>query len=117
MTPEMRSQIADARLQNYHAIIRTVMFANVILIAVIQMGPNGYSAPMTMFSVALAAYGILAGGSSLDDVMALREDMDEKMAATAFGKALKARNTGMLKTISSVLLGLVCVAELYSIWT
>ena len=47
--------------------------------------------------------------------MALRDDMDEAMAETNYGKLVKARNIGALKMTSTVLLGLVGLAALYAI--
>jgi len=85
--------------------------------AIIEHGPDGYSAPLTMLVIAATAYGILAGGTSLDDINALRDDMDEDMANSAYGKGVKARNIPLLKMISTVLLTLIGVAELCATFT
>ena len=65
-----------------------------------------------MLVIAATAYGILAGGTSLDDINALRDDMDEDIENSAYGKGVKARNIPLLKMISTVLLTLIGVAEL-----
>lgn len=117
MTPDQRNHLSMNRAQHYYDVMRTTIFSYVGLAAIIEFGPDGYSAPLTMLVVVIAAYGILAGGSSLDDISNLRDDMDQDMAETNFGKALKTRNFSALKMTSAVLLGLAAVAELYAIFT
>lgn len=117
MTPEIRNSIVIARTGDYFNIMRTTFFTFAGLAAVIELGPGGYSAPLTMLVVAATAYGVLAGGTALDDVINLRDDMDDTIAQTAYGKGVSARNIPMLKTISAVLLALIGLAELYAIFT
>jgi 4-hydroxybenzoate polyprenyltransferase len=117
MTQDQRNYVSMTRLTHYFDIMRTTIFAFVGLGAIIELGPDGYSAPLTVMVIATAAYGILAGGTTLDDIINLRADMDEETANTSYGKALKARNIPALKMTSSVLLGLIAVAELYAIFT
>ena len=68
-----------------------------------------------MLAIALTAYGTLAGGAALDDMIALRDDMDDEMAATNYGRAVKERNIPMLKNISTALIGLIGLAEVLAI--
>lgn len=115
MTPELRTQIVIARSADYFGVMRTTFFTYLGLAAVIELGPGGYSAPLTTMVIATAAYGILAGGTALDDILALRDDMDDDMAATKYGAGIKARNIPALKMTSTVLLALIGVAELFAI--
>ncbi len=115
MTPQIRHEIVQGRLNNYNTIMLTVFFTFTGAAAVIELGSGAYSAPLTMLVIAITAYGILAGGAALDDLIALREDMDDEMAASAYGKSVLARNVPMLKNISAVLVGLIGLAELYGI--
>ncbi len=117
MTPELRNAITQGRLDNYTAIMRTTIFTLTGVAAVIELGPGGYSAPLTMLVVTTCAYGILAGGVALDDVTNLRESMDDDTANSAYGRAALSRNLPMLKMTSAVLLGLVGLAELFAIFT
>jgi hypothetical protein len=117
MTPEIRAKLLTARTGDYFGIMRTSMFTFAAAAAIIELGPGGYSAALTMLVVATAAFGILAGGTALDDIINLRDDMDEATAASAYGKGVAARNIPMLKNISAVILGLVAIAELYAIFT
>ena len=117
MTPELRTEIAMGRSTHYFGIMRTVIFGFLGVAAVIEFGPDGYSAPLTMLVITLTAYGILAGGVALDDLNALRADMDDETAGTTYGKGLAERNIPGLKMISSVLVGLTGIAELFAIFT
>ena len=117
MTPELRNAIVISRVDNYSAIMRTTIFALTGIAAIIELGPDGYSAPLTMLVITLTAYGILAGGTALDDIINLRDDMDEDMANSSYGKGVSARNIPALKMISTVLLALIGLAELYAIFT
>ena len=88
MTPELRTSILIARSGDYFSIMRTTIFTLAALAAIIELGSGGYSAPLTTMVVVTVAYGILAGGTALDDIINLRSDMDEKTAATSYGKGI-----------------------------
>lgn len=115
MTPEIRNAIVLARSENYFGIMRTTLFTQFGIAAVIELGPDGFSLPLAALIIAITAFGILAGGTALDDLIALRGDMDDKMAKTAYGKGVNARNIPALKMISAGLVGLVGLAELVAI--
>jgi hypothetical protein len=117
MTPEIRSETVFARNGHYYDIMRTTIFTLTAVAAIIELGSGGYSAPLTMLVIGATAYGILAGGSALDDLNNLRQDMDEATAQTAYGKGALSRNIPALKMISAILLGLIGLAELYVIFT
>jgi len=117
MTPENRTSLIIARAADYFSIMRTTIFTLAAMAAVIELGPGGYSAPLTMLVVATAVFGSPAGGTALDDLASLRDDMDEDTAQTSYGKSVKDRNFSALKMMSAILLGLVAVAELYTLFT
>lgn len=116
MTPQMRHEIVQGRVRNYNTIMLTVFFTFTGVAAVIELGGGGYSAPLTMIVIAITAYGILAGGTALDDLNALKDDMDDEMGATKYGGVVKSRNINALKMISTVLIALIGLAELYAIF-
>lgn len=99
------------------AVLRTSLFVLAANAGFIHFGPDGYSAPLTMLAVAAGAFGIIAGNVALDDIKALRDDMDDEMKATHMGRALASRNFSALKMISSALIGLTTLAELFAIFT
>ena len=55
-------------------------------------------------------------GFTLDDLNALKDDMDDEMGATKYGGVVKSRNINALKMISTVLIALIGLAELYAIF-
>lgn len=116
MTPDQRNYLSMSRSDHYFAIMRTTMYVLAANAAFIHFGPDGYSAPLTMLAVTAGAYGILAGGVALDDIAALRDDMDDAMKTTNMGRVLAGRNIPALKAISTVLIGLTALAELYAIF-
>ena len=97
MTPELRNSLVIARTGDYFNIMRTTIFTLTAVAVVIQLGPEGFSAPLAML------------------VINLRDDMDDATAQTTYGKGVGTRNIPMLKMISSVLLGLIGLAELFVI--
>ncbi len=115
MTPEIRTDLLIARINHLMSIMRTTIFTMAAIAAIIELGPDGYSAPLITLTIAATLYGILAGGAALDDMIALRGDMDEATANSNYGKAIAARNLPMLKTISTVLLAMVGLAEIAAI--
>lgn len=115
MTPELRTQILIARVGDYQTIMRTTLFTMLGIGAALHFGADDYSAPLMVLAIAITAYGILAGSAAMDDMIALRDDMDDDMKATAYGMAVNARNIPMLKMISAGLLGLVGLAEVLAI--
>jgi len=115
MTPELRNDIVMSRVQNYGDIMRTTFFVFAAVAATLHFGADAYSAPLTMLVIAITAYGILAGNTALNDLIALRDDMEEDMATTAYGKGVATRNIPALKMISTVLIGLTGLAELAAV--
>ena len=114
MNAEHRTEIVKMRNQNYVDIMRTTLFS----FAAIGVGTaidDSYNATLLVLAAAVTAYGVLAGGAALDDIDALRQDMPEDIAATAYGQSVKARNIPMLKMISGGLIGLVGLAAVLSI--
>ncbi len=117
MTPEIRIQILNARGGDYNNIMRTTIFTMLGIAAAIHFAGGAYSAPLMALTIAATLYGILAGGVALDDIMALRDDMDDDTASSNYGKLVSGRNIPALKMTSSILLGLVGLAEIYALVT
>ncbi len=115
MDPQLRTEISMRRLEHYYGVLRTTLFAYVALAAIIGFGAEGISLVLFILVIATAAYGILAGRTALEDVANLRDDMDEDFAQTSFAKGLMTRNMKGLSLTSTVLLGLIGLAELVAI--
>ena len=115
MDRDQRIKLVTARSADYFGIMRTTIFGFIAVAAVIEFGGDGFSLPLAVIVIALTAYGVLAGGAALVDIIAIRDDMDEEMTGTAYGSGVKARNIPMLKNISAGLMGLIGVSEFLAI--
>ncbi len=112
MTPELRQSIVKSRSADYNNIMRTTLFSFLGIGAVLHLGNDDYSAPLLVLSLVITAYGVLAGGTALDDINNLKGDMDDDSAATNYGGGVASRDIPMLKNISAgcvALTGLACV--------
>lgn len=116
MTPELRNDIVMSRVSNYNNIMRTTLFIFAAIAAVLHFGADTISLPLTMLVITVTAFGILAGNTALDDLITLRDDMEDDMANTAYGRGIMARNIPALKMISTALIGLTGLAELLAVW-
>ncbi|WP_413718435.1 hypothetical protein [Silicimonas sp. MF1-12-2] len=114
MTEDHRLQLVISRSGDYFGIMRTTLFVLLGIGAALHFG-EGYSAPLLVLAIAISAYGILAGGVALDDIIALREDMPDDVAGTAYGKGVKARNIPGLKMVSAALIGLTGLSAVLSV--
>lgn len=111
MSEEQRIQIMLSRTGDFLGILRTTLFV-LLGIGIATHFGDGYSAPLMVLTVAITAFGILAGGAAMDDMIALREDMSDEVANSNYGKAVKGRNLPALKTLSAALIGLSGLAAI-----
>ncbi len=112
MNSDLRMQLQIARTTGFGEIIRTSLFSLVAIAAIIGFGATGIDIPLAVLTVAATLFGILSGGAALDDIAALREDMDAATGGSAYGAVFKARNFAMLKTLSAILLAATGIAVL-----
>ncbi len=112
MTPDQRQAIVHARTADYNNIMRTTLFVFFGIGAALHLGDGSYSAPLLVLSIVITAYGVLAGGTALDDLNALKGDLDDEMSGTTYGTGVANRDILMLKNISAgcvAVTGLACV--------
>ena len=114
MTEDQRLRILTSRSGDYFGIMRTTLFVLLGIAAALHFG-EGYSSALLMLAIAATAYGILAGGTALDDIIALRDDMSDEVANSAYGQGVKARNIPALKMVSGVLIGLSGLAAVLAV--
>ena len=115
MDRDQRITLVTARASDYFGIMRTTMFGFIAVAAVLEFGSGGFSLPLLAIVIALTVYGVLAGGTALEDIIAIRDDMDDEMATTAYGSGVRARNIPMLKNISAGLMALIGATEVLAI--
>ena len=74
-----RNKLVIARVENFNYILRTAMF---VLLGTLALGVfaegNAHIWALSATIIGATLYGILAGNTSLNDMAALREDMDEE---------------------------------------
>lgn len=116
MTPENRMALQIARTSQFGDYMRTAVFGQIAIAAIIGSGAEGIDFALTAAVVTVTLLGILAGGTALDDISAQRSDIDDATVASHYSKVAKTRNLSALKIQSMVLLALVAVGELYAIF-
>lgn len=110
MNSEQRQSIVQSRSSDYNNIMRTTLFTFLGIGFALHIGDDSYSAPLLVLSLTITAYGILAGGTALDDLNALKNDLDDEMASTNYGTLVSNRDIPMLKMISSACVGITGLA-------
>lgn len=114
---EIRTKISLARQTHYFQIMATSLLAFVLLAAVIGISDEAPDALLVMLTLAITAYGVLAGNTALDDITNLIADLDEDIAQTThFGRGIRSRNMSALKMASTGLISLSGLAALTSIF-
>lgn len=110
MTSDQRQSIVHARTADYNNIMRTTLFTFLGIGFALHLGNDDYSAPLLVLSLTITAYGVLAGGTALDDINHLKSDMDEDFAATSYGTGVANRDIEKLKMISAGCVGITGLA-------
>ncbi|NNE86583.1 MAG: hypothetical protein HKN27_00780 [Silicimonas sp.] len=115
MSPELRQTIVHARTREYSNIMRTTVFAFIGIAAVLHLGPDTFSIALVLLTATVTAFGVLAGGTALDDINNLKGDMTPEMAETTYGSGVARRDLVALKLISTIMIGLTGLALLLGI--
>ncbi len=117
MNSELRMQLQIARTGQYGDIMRTALFALTGTAAIIGFGADGIDLPLTILIVTITVFGALGGATALDDISALRDDMDEATGTSNYGQKAKSRNLNLLKILTMILLGATGLAEILVLWS
>ena len=115
MTPELRQTIVHARTTEYSNIMRTTLLAFVGIAAVLHLGPDAFSLPLLLLTVTITAFGTLAGGTALDDINNLKEDITPEFGETVYGAGVARRDIPKLKLISGIMICLTGVSLILAI--
>ena len=115
MIPELRMQLQIARTTHYGEVLRTTLFGQLGISAMIGFGAEGIILPLFVMTIAITVFGVAAGNAALDDIGALRNDMDEEMAGSNYAKFARGRNLEGLKMLSTGLLVLIGITELLAL--
>lgn len=116
MDTQLRTTIQVARGNHYFWIMRTSIFAEVAIAAVIVLGEtSGHTLGLQALIIGVALFAVLAGDTALKDISNLIKDMDGGTAGTTFGKATQATPYPVLRGISAAVHVLIALALLVSI--
>ncbi|MDD9921619.1 MAG: hypothetical protein OXQ92_04960 [Boseongicola sp.] len=115
MDQGIRAQLQISRTTHINDILRTTIFSFIGLGALIAF-TDGLAIPLTVLTITVTVFGILAGNTAIDDVSVLRNDMDEATRASHYGQKAHGRNLEAFKIVSTVLNGAVGLAYLAVIW-
>ena len=115
MSPEIRAKYHITRNTHFNDILRTTLFGQLGIAALIGFGAEGITLLLVVLTIAITVFGIAAGNAALDDINKLRDDMDEATSETAYAKQSMSRNLEMLKMLSTGFLAIIGVTELLAI--
>ena len=83
-----RNKLVIARVENFNYILRTAMLILLGTLALcIFASGNAHIWPLSITIIGATLYGILAGNTAINDLDALREDMDADTICGKFPKA------------------------------
>jgi hypothetical protein len=81
-----RNKLIIARSENFNYILRTAMF---VLLGTLALGifaeGNSHIWALSASIIGATLYGILGGNAAINDLSALREDMDDETKKTNYG--------------------------------
>ena len=81
-----RNKLIIARAENFNYILRTAMF---VLLGTLALGVfadgNAHIWALSATIIGATLYGILAGNAAINDLSALREDMDDETKKRNYG--------------------------------
>ncbi len=116
MDQNLRTTATMSRGNHYLSIMRTSIFAEIAVAAVIVLGnASGGALALQAIVVGVAIFAVLAGDAALKDISNLDADMDEKMASSNYGSGLRSVPFPVLRAISAVVHILIAAALFISI--
>ena len=95
-----RNKLIIARVENFNYILRTAMF---VLLGTLALGifaeGNVHIWAVSATIIGATLYGMLAGNTALNDMAALREDMDEATKNTNYGVSVQSAPIPVFRVI------------------
>ena len=105
-----RNKLVIARIENFNYILRTAMLVllGTLALCIFAEG-NAHIWPL---SVGATLYGILAGNTAINDMDALRKDMDEETKNTNYGISVQSAPLPVFRVILIVVYLAITVSQL-----
>ena len=108
-----RNKLVIARVENFNYILRTAMF---VLLGTLALGifaeGNAHIWALSVTIIGATLYGILAGNTALNDMAALREDMDEETKNTNYGVSVLSAPLPVFRVILFIVYLAIAVTQL-----
>ena len=108
-----RNRLVIARIENFNYILRTAMLVLLGTLALcIFVDGDAHIWPLSVTIVGAALYGILAGNTAINDMDALRKDMDEETKNTNYGISVMSAPLPVFRIILIVVYLAITVSQL-----
>ena len=108
-----RNKLVIARVENFNYILRTAMLVLLGTLALcIFADGNAHIWPLSVTIIGAALYGILAGNTAINDMDALRNDMDEATKNTNYGVSVMSAPLPVFRVILIVVYLAIAVSQL-----
>ena len=108
-----RNKLVIARVENFNYILRTAMLIllGTLALSIFASG-NAHIWPLSITIIGAALYGILAGNTAINDMDALRKDMDEETKNTNYGVSVLSAPLPVFRVILIVVYLAITVSQL-----
>ena len=108
-----RNKLIIARVENFNYILRTAMF---VLLGTLALGifaeGNVHIWAVSATIIGATLYGMLAGNTALNDMAALREDMDEATKNTNYGVSVQSAPIPVFRVILLIVYLVIALTQL-----
>ena len=108
-----RNKLIIARVENFNYILRTAMFVLLGTLALcVFVEGNSHIWALSATIIGTSLYGMLAGNTALNDMAALREDMDEETKNTNYGVTVQSAPLPVFRIILHIVYLTITVTQL-----
>ncbi len=108
-----RNKLIIARVENFNYILRTAMLVLLGTLALcIFASGNAHIWPLSITIIGATVYGILAGNTAINDMDALRKDMDDETKKTNYGVSVMSAPLPVFRVILIVVYLAIAVSQL-----
>ena len=108
-----RNKLIIARVENFNYILRTAMLVllGTLTLCIFASG-NAHIWPLSITIIGATLYGILAGNTAINDMDALRKDMDDETKNTNYGVSVMSAPLPVFRVILIVVYLAIAVSQL-----
>ena len=108
-----RNKLVIARVKHFIYILRTAMF---VLLGTLALGVfadgNEHIWALSVTIIGATLYGILAGNAAINDISALREDMDDETKKTNYGISILSAPLPVFRALTIIIYLAIVITQL-----